>query len=173
MPKIQKTTKNPHGLSPKQLLVIEDMAAKVKRGESIKPVESTMKIYDVTKKSNASSISSINMSNPDFRAALLEKISAGELYSGDSVIDRKLREGLEATSVRQEVIDYDSKGKPVTVYVKDTDYKTRLAYIQELNKIAGVYAPEKKETRSLKLKVDLTEEELDEKISALKEELSM
>jgi hypothetical protein len=51
------------------------------------------------------------------------------------------------------------------------DYATRLKYIQEINKIAGVYAPERKETKTLRLNVDVSEEELDEKIKKLQREL--
>lgn len=171
MKKINKTEDNPYGLTNKQLLVIDDMVANLEKEGHITPVSSTSKFYNVSSKASAAVVSSKNMKDPDFRAALIEKISGGALYFGeDPVIDKSLREGLTATTARQEIIGYDEKGKPVFVYVKDPDYKTRLSYIQELNKIAGVYAPEKKVTKTMKY--EMTEEEVEKRILELQEELS-
>lgn len=172
MPKVKKTQENPYGLSPKQLLVIEDMVKGVEAGGSITPVESTEKIYAVKSKTNASKISSRNMNDPDFRTALVVKMGGGSLYFGDDPeIHAQLKEGLYAVKKRPEVIDHDAKGRPVYVYVDDPDYQTRLKFIQELNKIAGVYAPERKETRTVSMKVNLSEEEVDKKIIELQEQL--
>ena len=51
------------------------------------------------------------------------------------------------------------------------DYRIRLEYIKEINKIAGVYAPEQKETRKLSLNLNMSEEEATQKIKELKGEL--
>lgn len=172
MPKIKKTPENPHGLSNKQLLVIEDMVKNVEAGGSITPVDSTEKIYAVKSKTNASKISSKNMSDPDFRTALVEKMGGGALYFGDDPeIHKSLREGLNAKRRENIIIDQDEKGRPVYITVEDPDYQTRLKYIQELNKIAGVYAPERKETRSISMKVNMSEEEVDERIVELQKQL--
>jgi hypothetical protein len=52
----------------------------------------------------------------------------------------------------------------------NVNFDTRLKYIQEVNKIGGVYAVEKKAT--LNMNVDMTEEELDKHIQELQEQLN-
>jgi hypothetical protein len=153
--KIKKTPKNPHGLSAKQKLVVEDMVRKIRKGKPLKPVDSTKKFYDVGSEKMAGVITSTNMANPDFRAALMEGLEEREILGRNSLVEKKLAEGLDAT----------------TKMGMEIDYATRLRYIQEINKIAGVYAPEKKETKSLRLNVDISQEELDKRIKSLQKEL--
>jgi len=154
MPKVNKTIKNPHGLSNKQKLVIEDMVRKAAKGKAITPVKSTSKIYDVGSENMAKVITSKNLSNPDFREALMEGLEKRTILGKNSLIEQKLDEGLDAV---------DKEG--------NVNYDTRLKYIQEINKVAGMYAPEKKETKSLRLNIDMTQEEVNKKIKTLQEEL--
>lgn len=120
-------------------------------------VKSTKKFYDVKNDNTAASMTSQNMAKPHFRLALINELEDHGIIGEGSVVSRKLREGLDATKVYKDdlVIDYDA----------------RLRYIQEINKITGVYAPQKVEKRSLSLNVDMTEKELDERIQDLQEEL--
>ena len=151
---MKKTTKNPHGLTGKQLLAVEDMVAKAQAGKSVTPVESTKKVYNVGSHNSAKSITSRNMHNPDFRAALLDGFYEKQVLGDNSKIESRLEEGLDAT---------DKEGL--------VDYTNRLRYIQEINKIAGVYAVEKKEVKTMNLSMDITEEALDNKIKSLQKEL--
>lgn len=151
--KAPKTPDNPHGLSSKQRLVVADMAEKVKHGKSLTPVESTEKIYSVSSRKSASVITSRNMGNPDFRAALIDELQEKRVLGPNGAVNTKIVEGLDA----------ETKG--------EVDYRTRLEYIKEINKITGVYAPQQVERKSLSLHADLTPEELDEKIQELQKEL--
>ena len=154
MSKPNKTKDNPHGLTPKQRLVVADMLHKVKKGQPLTPVESTKKFYNAGSDNMARVITSKNMKNPEFRTALMEGLEEKQILGRDSRVEAGLDAGLDA-------VDKDG----------NTDYGTRLKYIQEINKIAGVYAPERKETKSLHLHADITEEELDQRIKKLQREL--
>lgn len=151
---MKKTRKNPYGLTGKQLLVIDDMVAKMKADKSATPVESHEKIYNVSSRNSAKTLSSRNMNNPDFRKALTDALHERSIIGPDGKVELRLEEGLDATN---------SDGS--------VDYTNRLKYIQEINKIVGVYAPQKVEKRSMTLNLDVSEEELDEKIRSLQEEL--
>lgn len=154
MSKPNKTKDNPHGLTPKQRLTIADMITKVKKGQPLTPVDSTKKFYNVGSDNMARVITTTNMKNPEFRTALIEGLEAKQILGRDSRVEAGLDQGLDA-------VDKDG----------NVDYATRLKYIQEINKIAGVYAPERKETKSLHLHADITEEELDQKIKNLQKQL--
>lgn len=154
MPRINKTTVNPHGLSVKEKLVIDDMVYKASRGKALTPVESTKKIYDVANDNVAKVITHRNLNDPDFREALMEGLQKRKILGKNSKVEEKLDEGLDA-------IDKDG----------NVDYGNRLKYIQEINKVAGLYAPEKHETRRLNLNANLSAEELDKKIKSLQKEL--
>ena len=132
MKKVKKTQKNPFGLTGKQKLVAEDIINKVKRGKSITPVESTKKIYNTSTHASAKTISSRNMNDPDFRAALIDGWSEKKIIGANSKIEQRTEEGLDAT---------DKEGS--------VDYANRLRYIQEINKVTGVYAPTKVEKKSM------------------------
>jgi hypothetical protein len=149
----KKTKKNPYGLTGKQLLVIEDMVAKVKQGKSITPVESTRKIYDATEDSSRT-ITYRNLAKPDFRNALIDSLHQKGVLGLEGRLENRLVEGLDAT---------DEKG--------EVDFTNRLKYIQEINKISGVYAPQRIEKKSISFNTDLSEDELDDKIRELQEEL--
>ena len=158
MPKIKKTKDNPHGLTAKQRLVIKDMIDKIEKGGSMTPVESTKKFYNVKNDNSARVLTHKNLAKSNFRQALLSGLQGKNILGQDSIIEQRLTEGLNATK------KYKDEEVP--------DYPTILKFIQEIHKIAGVYAPERKETKSMILKADITEEELDEKIRRLQDELN-
>ena len=152
MPRIKKTPKNPHGLSYKQNLVIQDVVAKVSQGKKMDVVGSVQKFYNAKNKDSANSMVAYNMASTNFREALVASLVEKRILGADSVTEGKLIEGLDAT---------DKDGS--------VNYDTRLKYIQEVNKIGGVYAPERKQT--LNLNMEMTEEELDQHIKDLKTQL--
>lgn len=131
------------------------MVSKAKIGKSITPVKSTKKIYDVTTEGSAKQMTSQNMTNLDFRAELVKQLADAEIIGTKSRVGLRLDEGLDATT---------KDG--------DVDYTNRLKYVQEINKVIGVYAPQKVESKSMILNVDITDEELAKKIAELQSELS-
>ena len=151
---MKKTKDNTQGLTGKQLLSVEDMAEKAKRGESITPVDTTKKVYNVGSHNSAKTITSRNLHNPDFRAALMDAFHQKNILGANGKVERRLEEGLDAE---------DKDG--------NTDYNTILRYIQEINKVAGVYAPQKVEKKTMTLNLDMSEEQLDEHIKQLQKEL--
>lgn len=149
---MKRSKKNPHGLTYKQDLVIKDVVNKVSQGKSMNVIESVEKFYDVKNRNVAHQVVAYNMKSPNFREALVSSLIEKRILGADSVTEDKLIEGLDA-------VDKDG----------NINYDTRLKYIQEVNKIGGVYAVEKKST--LNLNVDMTEEELDKHIKDLQEQL--
>ena len=154
MPKkvAKKTKENPFGLTYKQDLVVKDVIAKVKRGKKMDVLESVEKFYNVKNRDSARQVVAHNMKSPNFREALVTSLVEKKILGANSVTEDRLVEGLDALT---------DKG--------DIDFNARLKYVQEVNKIAGVYAPERKAT--LNLNYDLTEEELDKHIQELQEQL--
>ena len=152
MPRPRKTKENPHGLTYKQDLVIKDITNKVNEGKNMKPVESIERFYNVKNNASARSALSYNMKQPNFRSALVDSLIEKKVLGADGLVEQKTLEGLDATTERGAV-----------------DYSNRLKYIQEINKIAGVYAPEVKKSMSLNL--DMSGEELDQHIEELQKQL--
>jgi hypothetical protein len=150
--KINKTTINPHGLTMKMDLVVKDVANKVRNGKKPNMVDSVEKFYNTKNRKSATRVLEYNMSRPNFREALVDSLIEKNIIGANSTTENVLLEGLEAI---------DKNG--------DANHDTRLKFVQEINKIAGVYAPEKKST--LNLNLDLSEEELDDKIKELQEQL--
>jgi len=148
----KKTKKNPYGLTYKQDLVIRDIVNKVEHGKKMDVLGSVEKFYEAKNRNTAKTIVSKNMNNLNFREALVSSLVEKKILGADSITEDKLIEGLDAT---------DKDGS--------VNYDTRLKYIQEVNKIAGVYAAEKKQI--LNLNMEMSEEELDEHIKELKEQL--
>ena len=148
----KRTQKNPYGLTYKQSLVIEDVKAKLTRGEKPSVLQSVERIYDVKNRNVARRVVSANMNSVNFREALVASLVEKRILGADSKTEGVLLQGLEAETKEGNV-----------------DYDIRLKYVQEINKIAGVYAPERKQ--SLNLNLDLSEEELDKKIHELQEQL--
>jgi len=148
----KKTKENPFGLTYKQDLVIKDVVEKVKQGKNMGLVDSVQKFYDVKSRTNAHSVAVSNMKTPYFREALLAGLIEKKILGADSLTEQRTIEGLDAITEKGNI-----------------DFNTRLKYIQEINKVADVYAPERKQTMSLNL--DLTEEDLDKHIRELQEQL--
>ena len=148
MPRPRKTKENPHGLTYKQDLVIRDITNKVNEGKNMKPVESIERFYNVKNNASARSALSYNMKQPNFRSALVDSLIEKKVLGADGLVEQKTLEGLDATTERGAV-----------------DYSNRLKYIQEINKIAGVYATEPKKT--LNINIDMTEDALDQHIEEL------
>ena len=156
MPKVKKTKQNPYGLTTKQTLVINEAVETIKQGKKLNLTRITDKYYN-TKYPNK--ISHQNYNSVDFRMALLQGLKNKQILGKDSKVETKLVEGLEATGISR-------GGKLIPLY------DTRLKYIQEINKIAGVYAPTATTNKSLNLNIDITEQELDNKIKELQSQLS-
>jgi len=152
MPKRKKTKENPFGLTYKQDLVIQDVTAKVKQGKKADIMGSVERFYDAKDRASANQVLVYNMKQPNFREALVFNLVDKKILGADSATEKRLIEGLDATD-KSGFVDYDA----------------RLKYIQEVNKIAGVYAPSVSKTMNLNL--DMTEEELDEHIKELRDQL--
>ena len=143
----------------KQQLVIADQIKRIQDGGSVSLADSFEKIYDVSSRASAKSMASNYYHNSEqFRNALIDGLINKNIIGADSKVEKRLREGLDATKESREGGD-----RP--------DYRARLSYAQEINKIAGVYAPEKKETKKMTLNVDMSSQELDKKIEQLNKEL--
>jgi len=147
-----RTKKNPFGLTYKQDLVIKDVTEKVEQGKKMDILESTEKFYNAKNRSSALQVVAYNLKNTNFREALVSSLVEKKILGADSKTEDVLLEGLDAET-------------------KDgfVDHEVRLKFVQEINKVAGVYAPEKKAT--LNLNVDMTEEELDKHIKELQSQL--
>jgi hypothetical protein len=103
-------------------------------------------------------IANQNLKKPNFRMALLDALERNGLIGVDSKVSKVLINGLEAVKL--------------TKFGLMDDYMTRLSYAQEINKISGVYAPEKRESKNLNLNIDISPEELDQRIANLTQELN-
>jgi hypothetical protein len=156
MPKIKKTLHNPQGLSIKQRAVIADVIQNVENGKGLTLTKSTAKIYQ-TKTPHI--LSNKNLHKDNFREALLIGLAKQKIIGHNSRIETKLIEGLDA-------INEDSK-----TGVQAIDYRTRLAYIQEINKITGVYAPNQQQQSRFSLNIDTTPDMLKERIQTLQSQL--
>lgn len=159
MPTIKATPDNPHALSNKQRLVIEDIVSDIKQGKKLNAVKSTGKIYNTSTPNSTAVQSNQNLKKPNFRNALIDALQDNKIIGNNSVVSTKIMEGLDAVN----------EGKHGMII----DYKTRLQYIQEINKITGVYAPEKTDKRTLKINVNMSSEELQSRIIQLQDELEM
>lgn len=158
MKKVKKRAGNPHGLTTKQDLVIKDIVQTMKDGGKFDPRESTKKFYNVTSEASAATCTTKNLQKENFRDALLGALTEANIIGvPNSKIGKRLQEGLDAVKLFKDelIIDFDS----------------RLKYVQEINKISGVYAPTKTERKSLSLNVDMSDKELEMRISQLQEEL--
>jgi hypothetical protein len=139
-------------LTYKQELVVRDVTEKVNQGKSMDILGSTEKFYNAKNRKSASSLVAKNMRNPTFREALIDSLVEKKILGANSKTEQVLLEGLEAETKEGDIA-----------------YETRLKYVQEINKVAGVYAPEVKKT--LNLNTDMSEKELDQKIKELQEQL--
>lgn len=146
-------TRMPKGkLTLKQELVIRDTINRVAKGKGVDLVASTEKFYRTKNRNVTKSLVAYNNRNTNFREALITSLVEKGVLGADSKTEDRLLEGL------------DAKTKDGSV-----DYDARLKYVQEINKIAGVYAPETKKT--LNLNLDMSEEDLDKHIKELQRQL--
>lgn len=152
-----KTESNPYGLTTKDMLIIEDFQRAVLAGEKPDIRELVERYYPNQNPKSLSVTKHEKLANPNFREALINGFYENGIIGKDSIIDKKLREGLEAVTIK-------ANGEEVP------DYKTRLAYIQEIHKVTGLYAP--KQTESKNLNLNLSAEEADKRIKAYEAELS-
>jgi len=155
MPKIKVTAKNPYGLSVKQRLTIADMLNDVEQGKGLKPTKSTAKIYPVKNNNSAAQMALENLNRPNYRQALTDGLLKRKIIGKNSIVEKRLTQGINAKT-----------GK------KKDDYDIRLKYAQEINKISGVYSPQKTESKTLNLNVDINKEQLDNRIQQLQDQIS-
>lgn len=148
----KKTKENPFALTYKQRLVIADATAKVGRGGKPDLIGSVEKFYNVKNRNTAQSVLVNLNKNQNFREALVASLVEKRIIGADSRTEDVLLEGLEAET---------KDGRP--------DYDIRLKHVQEINKISGVYAPEKRQ--NLNLNLDMSEDELEEHIKELQMQL--
>jgi len=141
-------------LTPKQQAVVEIAVNDVAEGRGLDLTEATRKIYNVNGKRSAQAISGKNLTRKHFRQALMNGLTKRNIIGENSRVEVVLDQGLDA----------EFKGRP--------DHKTRLEYVKEINKISGVYAAEKRETKSMNLNIDMSQEELEERIKNLNKELN-
>ncbi len=159
MANAKKTKTNPHGLTIKQRAVINDMVNDVVTGKGLNPAESHQKIYNPSNNKTKYTLANKNINKDNFREALLAGLRKNRIVGRNGKVEQRLTEGLDATKM------YAKKVLP--------DFQARLSYIQEINKITGVYAPDKKDVRRLSLNLDLTPEQMQDKIDKLQSELSV
>lgn len=143
---------NPYGLSVKQELVIEDAKETLKRTGKFDLITSHQKFYNVKSRQNAASVSTANAKKENFREAMIASLTEKGILGANGEVEHVLKAGLKAE---------DKDG--------NVNHETRLKYAQELNKIAGVYAPERRAT--LNLNLDMPEDELNKHISELQDQL--
>lgn len=117
-----KTASNPHGLSVKQSLVIKDLVNSIRIGSPFSPTDSHLKYYNVKKRSTAAVMANENLNRPNFVEALHQELKYSVLEKTAQV----LTQGLNALRI-------EKNGDLAP------DYSTRLKYIQEINKIVGIY----------------------------------
>lgn len=152
---MKKTKDNPYGLTTKQMLTVREMVRQVEKGKGISPTDAHEKFYEVASRKSASAIAASNMRKPNFRKALTYGLEKKNIIGADSQVEKRLTQGLNA-----------EKSTPNGT---ELDFPTILNYIKEINKIAGVYAPQK--TQKMNLNVDVTGSALDKRIEDLQKEL--
>jgi len=160
MPFIKKTLTNPHGLSTKQILVIEDATNQLAETGKINLPKAVAKFYTTNHPKAPTNIASKNMAQVDFRQAMLESMQKKGIVGKNGKVEQRLAEGLDAVATTQ-------AGDEVV------DFSNRLRYAQEINKITGVYAPEKHQTERLSLNVNISEEEANKRIGKYFKELEI
>lgn len=139
--------------------MIIDQIDRIQRGKGVNLTDSFDKVYNTKNRQVARSMASNYWRESDnFRNALIEGMLNKGILGPDSKVEQRLNEGLDAVKV-------DSDGE------KHVDYKNRLDYVKEINRIAGAYAPDKSESRKMTLNVKVSDKELDKKINQLQSEL--
>ncbi|MCR4329498.1 MAG: hypothetical protein NUV65_03055 [Candidatus Roizmanbacteria bacterium] len=157
MPAINRTAINPHGLSIKQEATIALVENQIKRGEPISLSKAHNIVYKT--KGNGDVIAHQNLHTINYREAFIERMRELNITGKNGKIERVMTEGLESEKV------YNKQGDTAP------DYATRLSYAQELHKIIGAYAPTQSQQSSVSVNLDVTPNDLDERITMLSEEL--
>ena len=155
---------NPYGLTPTELLSVEVAAKRTAETGKFNLREA---VRMTSKMNNNSAKTWIwrRMRNPNFRAALVDALLKYRVIGEKGKVGKVLEEGLEAKKIIR-----DKNGE---VIATEPDHKARLAYVQEINKITGVYAPAKSETRKVSVNFDLKQKELDKKLESLAAEVGL
>jgi hypothetical protein len=152
--KPKKTLKNPYQLPVKDLLTIELIEKQIQDTGKVNIKEAIRLVRNLSTPASVRETVSTRLKNVDFRRALVDQLSRAGLVGQNGKVGQQLAEGMGAeTKIR------DKDGEVITI---EKDHKTRLEYIKEINKITGVYAAEKKETRRMNLNIDLSKEEIEE-----------
>ena len=154
MPKIYPKPSNPHALSPKQKAVIIDVVDNIRAGRGLDVASSVAKIHQTK---HPRIIASRHLAHQNFREALIEELYKSKTIGKNGRVNEVLQEGLNAVKN--------------TRYGNEVDYQSRLDYAQEINKIIGVYAPDRIDKRTLNLNVDIPPEDLDKRIQELQEQV--
>lgn len=156
---VRKTSRNPHGLTQKQKLVVEIMADNVANKRGLRQTEAHAQVYNTNNDKTASVVASENLAKPNIREALIDSLTKKGILGVNGKAENRLVEGLDA---------YTST--PTGKRVKD--YSTRLRYVQELHKITGVYAPQKVERSNKNINVNFgNTNEIKKALAQLKEEI--
>ena len=155
MPKAKITPTNPYGLTSKQRLTAELVARNIADGNGVNMMEAHNDIYAPKSKKTASNMARVNGGIEGFRLEIIEGLRKKKLLGVNGKLQQRMAEGLNAKLV--------GSGKPA--------YTIILAYIKEINKVLGVYAPVKIDQRTLNLRSTLTPQQLHANISGLEGEL--
>lgn len=145
------------GLTTKQALAVADMVSDIAQGKGINPTKSCRKIYKPNNPNSASVQASRMLSNVKVRQALLRGLKNAGVIGENSKVERRLKQGLDAVKK--------------TTQGNQPAYTTRLKYIKEINKVSGMYAPEKKQVQSMNINFTPNTKDLQKKIRELEEEL--
>ena len=156
MPKSYISANNPHGLSPKQRAVVIDVVENIRAGKGLNVTASVAKIHQTK---HPGMIASKHLSRQNFREALIEELYRSKTIGKNSKVNQVLTQGLDA-------IKYTKDGD-----IAGEDFSTRLAYVQEINKITGVYAPDRQDKRVVTMNVDFSDEELSKRIQELQNQV--
>lgn len=127
---IRPTQQNPFGLTLKQLLFIENIVRDIVNGKPINPIDAVKKVYDVKSYNTAKSMASENLTKPNIHKALASMLEKRGIAGPNGKIEKKLIEGLDAI-IPLEGVNRGSPAQP--------DFKMRLEYIKEINKVVGLY----------------------------------
>ena len=155
MPKAKVTATNPHGLTVKQRLTADLIASDIADGKGVNMIRAHQDIYPTKNKNTAKSIAHSNGGIATFRLEIIKGLRKKRILGVNGKLQQRLAEGLNAKLV--------GSGKPALMII--------LAYIKEINKVLGVYAPLRIDQRTFNLKASRTPQELHDNIVGLEGEL--
>jgi hypothetical protein len=135
-------------------MVVADIVGDIKQGRAMNVKKSVSKFHNTK---YPAQLAYKQMQNPDFRQAIIDDLNKAKVIGKGGTINNVLQEGLDAVKL--------------TKFGEVDDFPTRLAYIQEINRITGVYAPDRTDRRTLNVNMNVSPEELEERITELKEQV--